>query len=110
MKLLLDQNISHRLVKPLCEHYPNSAQVAFLNMDSASDREIWEYAREEGYSIVTHDADFHEYSLLNGGPPLVLWIKGGNQPKSIILKKLVEYKHLIESAELNPDVWCLALY
>ncbi len=68
MKLLLDQNLSHRLVKRLEDSYPESSQVALLGMGDEADKAIWQYAREEGYVIVTQDADFHEYSLLLGGP------------------------------------------
>lgn len=110
MKLLLDQNISHRLVKPLCEHYSESTQVASLGMGEASDKSIWTYARDEGYAIVTQDADFHEYSLLLGGPPLVIWLKCGNQPKAVILHKLLDNRIEIESAALDLDVWCLEIY
>jgi predicted nuclease of predicted toxin-antitoxin system len=45
MKLLLDQNISHRLVAPLQSSYPDTDQVALLGLDEASDREIWELAK-----------------------------------------------------------------
>ncbi len=110
MKLLLDQNISYRLVKTLCEYYPESTQVSLLDMAKSSDKEIWEYAREKSYVIVTQDADFHEYSLLLGGPPLVIWLKCGNQPKSVILKKLIDNQIDMERAALDSDVWCLELY
>lgn len=110
MKLLLDQNISHRLVKALCEYYPGSTQVALLGMDDSTDKAIWEYAREEGFAIVTQDADFHEYSLLLGGPPLVIWLKCGNQPKAVILKRLLNNRNEIESVALDPDTWCLEIY
>jgi predicted nuclease of predicted toxin-antitoxin system len=110
MKLLLDQNLSHRLVKNLQTVYPESSQVALLAMGEATDQSIWDYAREEGYVIVTQDADFHEYSLLYGGPPLVIWLKCGNQPKAVVLSKLLNHRLEIESAALNPDIWCLEIY
>lgn len=110
MKLLLDQNLSHRLVKTLREHYPESTQAALLGMGESLDKAIWEYARQEGYAIVTQDADFHEYSLLFGGPPLVIWLKCGNQPKAAILNKLIDNRGEIEGAALDPEVWCLEIY
>lgn len=110
MKLLLDQNLSHRLVKKLSDYYPESSQVALLGMGESLDKAIWEYAREEGYAIVTQDADFHEYSLLLGGPPLVIWLKCGNQPKATVLSKLIDNRGEIEGAALDPDVWCLEVY
>ena len=110
MKLLLDQNLSHRLVKQLEREYPDSTQVGLLGMGQSQDRAIWEYAREEGYVSVTQDADCHEYSLLLGGPPLVIWLKCGNQPRRVMLQKLVDHRSEIESAALDPNVWCLEIY
>ena len=73
MKLLLDENLSRRLVPFLLETYPESSQVALLGMQQASDLEVWRYAGEHGYVLVTHDADFYDLSLTRGAPPLVLW-------------------------------------
>lgn len=110
MKLLLDQNISHRLVASLIEIYPESTHVAYLEMGQAPDNDIWLYAKENGFSIVTQDADFHEYCLLYGGPPLVIWLKSGNQRKQVILEKLLNAKYDIEKAALNSEIWCIEVY
>jgi predicted nuclease of predicted toxin-antitoxin system len=69
MKLLLDQNVSHRLVAPLSEIYPGTTQVGLLGLGDANDREIWDLAQQEGYVLVSHDADFEAFSVLAGGPP-----------------------------------------
>ena len=89
---------------------PSDVQVALLVMGESLDKAIWEYAREEGYAIVTQDADFHEYSLLFGGPPLVIWLKCGNQPKAVVLSKLIDNRNEIEDAAFNPEIWCLEIY
>ncbi|MFT7223761.1 MAG: putative nuclease of putative toxin-antitoxin system [Cellvibrionaceae bacterium] len=60
MKLLLDQNLSHRLITSLEESYPDSTQVSLLGMGEATDKAIWEYAKFRNYAVVTLDADFHE--------------------------------------------------
>lgn len=69
MKLLLDENLSRRLVPFLQHDYPGSSQVVLLGMQSASDKEVWEKARDDGYVIVTRDADFQELSLVWGQLP-----------------------------------------
>ena len=69
MKLLLDENISRRLVPFLQYAYPGSNQVVLLGMESASDKEVWQRAQQDGYVIVTRDADFQELSLVWGQPP-----------------------------------------
>lgn len=110
MKLLLDQNLSHRLVSSLQAYFPESTQVRFLGMDGAVDKEIWDYAQKNSYAIVTLDADFHEYSLLWNGPPLIIWLKFGNQPKKVVLEKLLSNRNAIEQAGEDKNIWCLEIY
>jgi predicted nuclease of predicted toxin-antitoxin system len=81
VKLLLDQNLSRRMLNKLLPHYPDSSQVAFLEMDKAEDSEIWRYAGQHDFVIVTKDSDFQELSLIRGEPPKVIWLKCGNQSK-----------------------------
>jgi predicted nuclease of predicted toxin-antitoxin system len=79
MKLLLfDQNLSPRLIDRLADVYPNSVHVFGLGLGDAMDIEIWEYAREHDYMIVTKDADFSEFGIMKGFPPKITWIRRGN--------------------------------
>ncbi len=110
MKLLLDENLSRRMIPALQTSYPKSSQVTLLGLNEASDREIWEYAKKESYAIVTQDADFHEQSLLMEGSPLVIWLRCGNQPKNIFLEKLLAYQDQIENALQDKDIWCIEIY
>lgn len=110
MKLLLDQNLSHRMIKDLVDEFPGSDQVSLLHMGEASDREIWDFARANDFAIVTLDADFHELSLMLNGPPLIVWLKCGNQPKNVILDKLLRNREAIKGAETNAEVWCVEIY
>ena len=78
MKLLFDENISFKLCKKLEDIYPDSTHVRFVNLENKDDSEIWKFAREESYIIVTQDSDFNDMSVLKGFPPYVVWIKTGN--------------------------------
>lgn len=110
MKLLLDQNISHRLIAKLIDSFPDSSHVTYLGMADVSDIEIWKYAQKHNFSIVTQDADFHEHCLLYGGPPLIIWLKSGNQPKQVTLEKLLKTKDEIEHTAQDPNIWCIEIY
>lgn len=110
MKLLLDQNLSHRLVPSLQEAFPGSTQVRFAHLESAVDKAIWEYAKEHQYAIVTLDADFQEYSVFWGGPPLIIWLRCGNQSRSIILAKLLDNKKFIENSSKDESTWCIEIF
>jgi predicted nuclease of predicted toxin-antitoxin system len=41
--------------------------------------EVWSYAREHGFAILSKDSDFHQRSLLYGHPPKVVWVRKGNR-------------------------------
>ena len=78
MKLLFDQNLSPRLSRLLSDIYPNSVHVREVGLREADDSEIWEYARANGYAIVSKDSDFQQRSLLRGAPPKFIWLRVGN--------------------------------
>lgn len=78
MKLLFDQNISHRLVSVLAGEYPESVHVRDIGLSAADDQAVWSYAAQNGLTIVSKDSDFQQRSLLYGHPPKVVWVRLGN--------------------------------
>lgn len=64
MKLLFDQNLSFKLAKKLSDVFPESSQVKLLGLDEADDPDIWEYARQNGFTLVTQDSDYNDRSAL----------------------------------------------
>ena len=58
MKLLFDQNLSPRLPRLLKDLYPDSAHIRDIGMRDSTDTEIWEYAKANGFAIVSKDSDF----------------------------------------------------
>lgn len=78
MKLIVDQNLSPRLVSQLNDIFPESTHVSFVSLDKASDSELWSYAGINDYIIVTKDADFSDLSMIYGHPPKIIWIGVGN--------------------------------
>ena len=88
MKLLLDQNISFRLSKSLQDIFPGTAQVRELDLENSKDIIIWQYARDNGFVIVTFDTDFYDISLIKGSPPKIIWLRTGNLTSSNVEKLL----------------------
>ena len=104
MKLLLDENLSRRLVPFLQHAYPGSSQVVLLGLESASDREVWQKAKDDGYVIVTRDADFQELSLVWGQPPKVVRLRTLNQTRAATLKVLLDHRELIVESLVIHDL------
>ena len=78
VKLLLDENLSPRLVQRLEPVYPGSTHVDHVGLRGKTDAEIWEFAGGENYTIVSKDNDFRQLSVLYGPPPKVVWLSVGN--------------------------------
>ncbi len=110
MKLLLDQNISKRIVPALQACYPDTSQAYIEGLETASDQKIWAFAKENDFIIVTKDSDFHEFSLMYGPPPKVIWLKCGNQSNQFIRDLLLNMLELITAFEEESSAACLEIY
>jgi predicted nuclease of predicted toxin-antitoxin system len=109
MKLLFDQNISFRLVKRLNDLFPNCDQVRNLGLENASDVEIWQFAKNNCYTIVTFDSDFYEFSLIWGHPPKIIWLRVGNTTTNQIDQLLRSHVKNLLSFEDDDDLACLRI-
>lgn len=76
--LLYDQNISYRILKNLPEQFKGSTHVKAEGLQDKLDKVIWDYAKEEGFTIVTQDSDFNDLNSLYGFPQKIIWIRTGN--------------------------------
>ncbi len=78
MKLLFDENLAASLVRRVADLFPGSAHVIPLGLASNDDVAVWEYAKQNGFTITTKDSDFHDLSVMRGAPPKVVWLRIGN--------------------------------
>jgi predicted nuclease of predicted toxin-antitoxin system len=73
--------------------FPDSAHVDRIGLGGGSDDDVWCYAKENGFMIVSKDSDFYEKSILYGHPPKVILIKRGNcnnRQIQLILRNKIE--------------------
>lgn len=78
MKLLLDENLSDRIVPHINDLFPDSAHVKTLGFMHSDDETIWKFAGKNEFVIVSKDADFHQRSLVYGHPPKFIYLRIGN--------------------------------
>lgn len=109
MRLLLDQNLSPRLVPALSDLYPGSTHVRDVGLMAADDEAVWRHAADHGLAIVSKDADFHERSFLHGHPPKVIWIRRGNCSTDEILLILRSQHVAMVQFESDAEASFLAL-
>ena len=108
MKLLIDQNLSYRLVQQLQVVYPGTEHTLRLGLTNKRDTVIWEFARQHGFFVLTQDEDFLDLSLVRGAPPKVVLLRSGNLSTTEIAEILTS-RHLLIYTLLGPegDVNCL---
>ena len=80
-----------------------------MGLANSTDIEIWKYAYDKDFSIVTVDADFYDISLLNGHPPKIIWIRTGNMPTAQLAEMLIEQKDNIANFIASKELACMEI-
>ena len=73
-RYLIDANLPYRLSLWHGEDYVHVFDLS----DRWTDDKIWNYARDEGFTIVSKDADFSDRIVLASPPPRVIHLRIGN--------------------------------
>ena len=113
MKLLFDQNISFRVVGLLKDSFPEINHVKEFDMQYATDRQIWNFAKENDYNIVTFDSDFYDLVTLYGHPPKIIWLRLGNTSSQNLTRIFINHSESIKKflTDLNyKDLSCIEIY
>ncbi|MEO5969412.1 MAG: DUF5615 family PIN-like protein [Bdellovibrionia bacterium] len=100
----LDAHLSPKLAPWIEKHLGVSCKpVRELNLQFASDQEIFNAARKVKAIVISKDRDFQEMVLRMGSPPQILWITCGNtsttRMQAILEKALPEAIKLFNSGE-----------
>jgi predicted nuclease of predicted toxin-antitoxin system len=109
LKLIFDENLSPRLPHLVAPEYPDSVHVRSVGLLGATDRQIWDHARANGFAIVTKDTDFRERSLVEGAPPKVIWLDVGNAGTAAIASLLRQELQRIQAFETDSEASVLIL-
>ena len=76
MKILIDMNLSPKLVEKLSNRGISSAHWFNIGAPDAKDTEIMEYARDNNYIVLTYDLDFSAIlSATHGQKPSVVQMR-----------------------------------
>jgi predicted nuclease of predicted toxin-antitoxin system len=110
MKLLLDANLSWRMIAILKQHFEECYHVDNIGLIvPAKDAEIWEYARVNNLLIVTNDEDFIDFINVKGFPPKVILLKTGNQSRLFISNLLIHRKADIQALQDSSETGLLEI-
>lgn len=102
MKLLLDENLSRRLIEAIHDLFPGSIHVTQAKLNRATpDRKIWDYAPHHGFVILTADTDFISLANALGPTPKVILLENCDYPTSDAAKVIRANAAQIAKFETN---------
>lgn len=81
-RLLLDENLSERLVPLIAETFSDGLHLRTMGLGGSPDAAVWKAARDTQATLVTKDEDFIRLSMDLGWPPKVVCLAIGNAPNS----------------------------
>ena len=103
MRILLDQNLSPKLIRKLADVLPGLESVYDHDLVDASDPFIFDWARKMEFSaVISTDRDFVYLSERLGAPPKVIRIERCEFPARVI-EQLLRHEALRIHAFLESD-------
>ena len=109
MNLLLDENLSPRLVERLASLFPGLVHVREAGVKQASDETIWQWAKNHNYTIVTADTDFTVLNGERGWPPKAIHLESCDFPLRTIEELIRQQAVRISEFANDPRSGLLAI-
>lgn len=111
MKLLVDRNISFRLLALLGVAFSEIEHVKNLELTDRDDAEIFLFARENGFdAVVTLDSDFYHILQRLNAPPKVIWVRTGNISTGFLARLLQSRQSQIQQFLESPEHDCYEIF
>lgn len=103
MKLLFDENLSHKLPRLVGASFPGSKHVRELGLKGQTDEQIWNYAKANSFVIISKDKDFYQRAVLYGAPPKFVWLRLGNCTRNDLLSLIQGRERDIFAFDTSPE-------
>jgi predicted nuclease of predicted toxin-antitoxin system len=111
MKVLIDQNISHRIVPEIAFLFAELSHVKDMVWMNWEDYRIFMSARKLQYvAIITLNEDFNKLLLQHGTPPKLIWLKSGNCSTGQLARLIISHREAILNFLTSDTFDCLELY
>lgn len=102
MKLLLDENLSRRLVPALQARFPGTSQVALLGLERCTDEQLCDYALQHDFVICSKDDDFQHLVASRDYRPRLVHLVLGNASNDAVLSALLAAADRLHAAFGDP--------
>lgn len=111
MKLLLDENLSWRMVAVLKQYFEDCIHISNIKLSRPpTDTEVWNYAKQNNFVIITNDEDFVDLVNVKGFPPKVVLLRTGNQNRLFIANLLIQRKTEIQGLKESDEIGLLEVF
>jgi len=99
MKLLLDQNLSRRLLGMLAAEYPKTEHVLLIGMAKDKDTDIWDFAAKNGYAT-RNGVSMEKIKTRYGG-----LLKSNWTARRILVPEYTCHRPSVEETPYQNDSW-----
>jgi predicted nuclease of predicted toxin-antitoxin system len=96
VKFLVDNQLPRALATLLGNLGHHAVHVLDIELSQVDDMAIWAFAAQNGYTIISKDADFADLALLAPNEARLIWVRIGNCRKSVLLEA---FKNALEKIE-----------
>ncbi len=111
MNLLIDANISYRIVKLLSTDFQKVIHVSQTELSvPAKDSDVWDWAKKNNFTIITQDEDFVRLLVVHGFPPKLILLRMGNQRTQFLSEIVIKHKEEIERLLSMKEYSMLEIY
>lgn len=111
MRILIDQNISFRLIPKINHLFSEVEHVRSLGLTDAADITIFRQARLLNYDgILTLDEDFENIIIENSPPPKILWLRVRNCSTNHLAEIIVNKTEVIHGFLKEENVDYLEIF
>ena len=111
MKIIIDENISSRLISRIQYVFPDVEHVKTLGLMTVNDFTIFMFARQNAYdAILTLDEDYFNLQLTHGMPPKIIWLRVGNCSTNALAQVILNNVDTIYAFLFDPQLECLEIY
>lgn len=91
MKFLLDAHLPPVLARVMTREGFEVVHVAELEMNGVADPDIWNYAQEKHYVVISKDEDFLRYRRNDDDEPRFIWVRTGNCKNRELIDTLIQH-------------------
>jgi predicted nuclease of predicted toxin-antitoxin system len=94
----------------LPDYFADCRHVRSVGLNDRSDRDVWQFAKQNSYTIVTFDSDFFDIATLRGFPPKIVWLRTGNLTTAEIAEHIILNSTKIATFIDCPEQNCLEIF